>query len=237
MILVPSLLLLLGHSSLGAAECGVLKLQKSRSLGTSIAQNNCTNDSELSVESILKLPAGGRVWLESTSSLQDSERFQIICQNKSTGPLNIKISGAIYPWLRPENAQCKDWVNDRLECNELKSDKKALFCSIAQIKTPSSLPMGRTTSLALRGLQHKTNQNEVEQWSSYIKPEIDLCRKLFASSHPITLSWKINSSGVASAAEIKEPDIDNNLAECAIEVIENFKFPKVEKDTQVTLSF
>lgn len=238
--------LALGNSSLQAADCGVLKLQKSRSVGTSIVSNTCANPNELSVQAVLKLPAGARLWLESSSALADSEHYQIICQNKSTNAFNIKVNSAVYPWISPEDARCNSWVNERLECNELNSDKKALYCSIAQVNAlPSDRPLERTTSLALRGLKHNApntapltiTQDTLDQWSASLKPEINLCRKVFVSTHPITLSWKINTSGDAMNTKIKETNLDQQLEDCITDVVESFKFPQLTKDTQVTLTF
>lgn len=235
-----------GSLDLLAAECGVLKLQKNRSQGANIVKNSCVNTDELSVEAILQIQAGARLWLESESSLQDSGNFQIICQNKSSEPFRIKVNSAILPWISSDGtAQCNSWVNDRLECNGLDTEKKALFCAIAQIKKPPvAQTMERKTSITMRGLNKdkplsdtEDAQVDINQWVSYIKPEIDLCRKLFQTLQPITLSWKIKASGEVTGTTIKEPGIDNQLADCAIEVIENFSFPLFNKDTQITFSF
>ncbi|PXW79673.1 hypothetical protein C8R34_1661 [Nitrosomonas sp. Nm84] len=238
---------LLTHSDLGAAECGILKMQKHRSSGVNVVNNYCTDDSALSLNTILQIPAGARLWLESTNVTQNSENFQIICQNKSIAPVSIKIDRAVLPWINPENnSHCNSWTNDRLECQELNSEIKTLLCAIAQIKkSPVSEMMQRKTSLTLRGLIYKKNnapfsdgvQTGTNQWKADLEPEINLCRKVFQVDDPITINWKIRTDGKITDTSITETNIDNQFTECAIEVIKNFSFPIFEKDIPVILLF
>lgn len=237
----------IGGVPLQAAECGILKLQSNRNPGANIISNSCTSNNQLALASTLQIQAGARLWLESANDSQKSGNFHIICQNKSSEPLKIKVNSPVLPWISPENSsQCNDWANNRLECNESGSEKTALSCAIAQINSPPVIQtMQRKTSLAMRGLKRSTHkptnteasQKDIDQWLSYLKPEIDLCRKVFNTNQPITLSWKIKASGDVVDTLIKESSIDNQLAECAIEVIENFDFPLFEKDTQITFLF
>jgi len=240
------IIFILTPSNLEASECGILKMQKYRNSGVQVANNYCTEESELSLNTILQIPAGARLWLESTNAIQKFEDYQIICQNNSSAPLNIKIDSPILPWISPENdSHCSRWINNRLECQTSNNDEKTLLCAIAQIrKSLASTIMQRKTSFTLRGLNYRRNniasddiQIEADKWKAYLKPEIDLCRKVFQVHYPITMNWKIRTDGKVTDTSITETNFDNQFVECAIEVIKNFSFPAFEKDIPVTLLF
>ncbi len=236
-----------GTFAVQASECGVLKLQKNRSPGTAIVNNSCNESALLAEETLLQLPAESRLWLESIESSSSTENTQIICQNKSSQSVDIKVNSALSPWISPEGlAQCSQWSNGRLECHASNSDKNNLFCASASIKKPPTLSKPeQKTSLSMRGLKSSIakattpaeQQQILNQWINYLKPEIDLCRKIYQISQPITLSWKIKASGEITETSVKETLTDKQFADCAIEVIQNFEFPTFNKDTQVTFSF
>lgn len=227
-----------------ADECGVLKLQINRSPGATVTHNACSEAPFLAIDAIVLLQAGSRVWLESVAA-SNPEKTQIICQNKSTRAIEIKINSDVSPYINPEGlTQCTQWTNSRLECHD--SNNNDLFCASAQIKKlPAVTALQQKTSISMRGfksLHHKAltskdPQQELNQWITYLKPEIDLCRKTYQVTQPITLSWKIKSSGQVTEMTLKESITDKQFADCAIDVIQNSDFPTFDHDTQVSFSF
>ncbi len=240
--------LALASDNLQATECGIFKIQKNRSSGTSVINNNCANANELSLQATLEIQGNTRVWLESLSAFQDADNLLIICQNRSLQSINIQINSPLSPWINLKGAGlCDSWVNQRLECREANTNTGILFCAATQINTASEneTTMQRRSSITLRGLtQNKNNtvslderQPEINKWKISLKPEIDLCRKVFQVNQPITLSWKIKAAGGATDTKIAENGIDDQFAECTTEVIENFGFPSFGNDSQISISF
>lgn len=230
-----------------AAECPILRLQIERSPGTAVSGSHCANKDELSLGAQIQMQPGARFWLESTASAPGGSQFQLICQNNSSSTLNIQVAQPIMPWLQPQApANCSTWQTNRLSCSTPGMDNKALLCAISPKKQQAATSnIQRTTSVTMRGLgEHKDadagDDNEparMNEWLGLIKSEIDLCRVVYETEQPITLSWRVKASGHATDTTVKETLLDNKFAACAVDAINHFAFPPFSKDTNVTFSF
>lgn len=243
LVYLPAIALLLIAISVEASDCGILKIQKNRSSGTVVMNNQCNANDELSLQSILKLPGNGRLWLETVSDT--TENHWIICQNRSALPINILVQNPSSPWIVPAiEEHCEDWVNQRLGCYEAGTQSEILFCAITQINRVTDQPvMQRTSSLAIRGLSKYVTRNMDEQhpaikkWKAALTPEIDLCRKAFRMNDSFALRWFINTAGSLTYTQVPEKVFDRQFIECAADAILHHGFPNLEKDTQITLTF
>lgn len=241
----PGLLLALPPYSL-AEECGLLRMQLSRSPGTDITASHCADKTELSIDSQVQMSAGGRFWLESLPSVPGGAEFQIICQNNSSKAITLKVTQAFLPWLQPQQLEnCSTWLDNRLICGTNENSSKNLVCAIAPKKSrPLAAAMERKNAITMRGLDshpHKPKADpesgQMDDWLVLLKSEIDLCRIAFQSEQTLTLSWKINTSGQVSETSIKESGGNTKFADCALDAIKSFEFPALNKDTQITFSF
>lgn len=230
-----------------ADECSMLKLQTSRSTGAKVVKTSCSDANALTLESQLELGPNSRLWLEAKTDDPLFANWQLICQNKSSSSITLQISQESSPWIKPlSELNCQPWTQDRLECSNSASGAKALMCAIAHVKKAGQIQkVEQTTSFTVRGIKPKTkptsinpsSNREFEQWLANIKPEIDLCKKLYQNSNPVKLSWVVSATGQASETKIEEGQSDMQFGQCAKEVIENIKFPQFEKATQVTFTF
>jgi hypothetical protein len=240
------LLAVVSGSPVSAADCGILRLQKERSTGAEIVVNKCQDAENLGLESIVKLRSNSRVWLESISDYTNSPKFQLICLNKSSESVNIKLANAFLPWVKPEGAiNCYAWINERLECKESTSDQIALICAIALKRMfVVNHEIHKNASVIMRGTDLKEKRNtltdrELAILESLIKNDLNrkfsLCESLF--DRDVTIAWTIRASGqVANVSVAETADIDP-FGNCAIEVIKMHAFPSFSKDIQVSTSF
>lgn len=237
---------MMGVVSVEASGCGVLKIQKNRSTGATILNNQCGNGNELSLQSIIQIQGNARVWLESIS--QETENYWVICQNRSTMPVNINVISSLSPWIRPGgDNQCAQWTNQRLECRETNTQLESLLCAVSQIKKlPNNEVMQRTSSLTIRGLTRShldreivvsEGDSEVIRWKMGIQPGIELCRKVFDTHDPLTVSWVINKLGESTDIQVLGDTTNPQLVECIAEMIGGISFPTFEKTKQIKLSF
>lgn len=240
------LIALSGVTLAGAKECPVLRLQQARSPGTTVIGSQCTNKEELSLGAQIQMQPGARFWMESVAGAGGAQ-FQLICQNNSSATLTINVAQPIMPWLQPQApVSCTTWQTNRLSCSTPGMDNKALLCAISTKKQPpASGNIQRTTSVTMRGLSDhnasgSADEDEparMDEWLGMIKSEIDLCRMVYQTEQPITLSWKVKASGQAMDTSVKETMVDNKFAACAVDAINHFSFPTFSKDTLVTFSF
>ncbi len=238
---VFSLLLILLSTRSLAGECSVLRIQTHRTLGATITNNKCPVGTGLSLESVIELQAGTRVWLESVEKRQNAEGFQIVCLNKSSSAQKLKIVSADFPWLASLNLQdCKTWLANRLVCKQPQNQHEALLCAITPKPSPGFRAVQSKTSVTVRGFdKHLKAQSSYEQrtLANFVAPGINLCRKLLNTNQPITLTWTIGVSGTASNASVVESVVDKPFAACALDALEHIDFPAVTHDTRVTVSF
>jgi hypothetical protein len=128
---IPFSGLMLASTHLLAAECGVLHFQKNRSSGTEVRHNQCASNTDLGLGTELELRENARVWLESPKTKPEDSSMQIMCQNKSSSPIKIKISKPFLTWIEPVGfTQCKVWVANRLTCKYAKHLDTVLICAI-----------------------------------------------------------------------------------------------------------
>lgn len=222
------LLSLLVVNSYASNPCGVLRLQKLPKPGVDIINNQCINN-QLALASVLQLQPDASVRLESSSGDSEAPRVQIICQNKSSLPLKIKVTSASLPWIQPEQnfIVCNDWVNGRMECNKLKSAKKVLICAIP-LKMRTG-PPGQATNMEIEEVNYELKKKVV--------PKIEGCRKEFPSDQGLTLSWTIKSNGVVADTAISQDINKDEFVECAVDVIEGSIFPQFDNDILFTHEF
>lgn len=243
---------LLFVNSCAVTQCGVLQLQKAAKPEITVSNNRCTG-SDMALESILYLQAGVSVRLVSISGEPAASAQQIVCWNQSPLPLKIKVDSASSPWIRPEQKliHCNDWLNGRLECNEARSDKKALLCAISgQANAIGLLGILSKTSVKMRdpkpadvdiddGSIKIVRQHVDDLLKRDITPQIDQCRKDNPSDQSdqiLTLAWTIKSGKVIDAT-IPENISEDEFVKCAVEVIKRYPFPQFENDIPVTYKF
>jgi hypothetical protein len=220
-----------------ATECGVLHLQATRNQGITINHNACNSATALAVEAILEIPAGSRLWLESPATVSDAVTFQLICQNKSSAPLKIKVKRPVSPWIEPLGVACNAWIDNRLVCSKDHADT-ALLCVIAEKTRPRvAHTIQPKTSLTMRGGFSQQSPDDLQQWANFVKPGIDLCREILNAQQPITLTWTIKPSGQILDASVAESALDKQFAACALEAVANSHFPAVTHDESVTFEF
>jgi hypothetical protein len=234
--------LLLANVDLLAAECGVLHLQKTRSADIEISNNHCPNTTEFSLESVLELQAGTRIWLESPETTAATTTFQLICQNNALSPLKIKISSPLLPWIKPlDLIECNDWVDNRLECHQTGHQGAALLCAIAQKPTHiTAQTIQLKTSLTMRSVNNQPPTpapDALQKLAALVKPGIALCRKIVNTAQAITLNWIIKPSGAVTNATITLAPDDTQLANCALEALENSRFPALANELSMTFKF
>ena len=239
--------LALGTTALQASECGFLKLQKNRSLGATVSENACADPNDLGVDTHIQIAPGSRAWFEVLAESAANTNTQIICQNKSATPVDLKVVGTKLPWITvPEPFHCQAWTHEHLVCSTDGSDKNALLCAQAQIKKTElqQKPEQQHTSLAMRGLKapkpksELTNdQNLLKQWLVRLKPQIDLCRKTLQIEQTLTLNWKFTDTGKMTEATVKEADLNQAFVDCALEGVKGVQAPQLSKATDFAYSF
>lgn len=234
-----------------AADCPLLKLQQMRSSGTDVSGSHCPNKEDLSVDSVLSVAPGARFWLESSVNNPADIAFQLICQNKSSHSITLKVAQASQPWLQADaSLKCSPWQSNRLACSEANGDANALMCALSAKKTSHDVGLApgtanvvaldtRTSSVTVRGIgSHKNVDPALEPWMAMLKSEIDLCRAVSDSDQPITLSWELKANGQVKGAVVKNTGVDSKFAACSLDALHNFSFPKIDKDTyHVTSAF
>jgi hypothetical protein len=234
--------LILSSTSGLAAECSILRLQTHRGLGAAITHNKCPSATDLSLESVIELQAGTRVWLESVEKSQQAEGYQIVCLNKSSAVQKLKIIRANSPWLASLSLpDCSSWLANRLACKQPHNQNEILLCAISQKPSPVVMRAVQSkTSVTVRGFDdHLQRQSPPEQrkWARFVSPGINLCRRLLNTNQAITLSWTIETTGTVSHASIVESGIDRQFSACVLEALEHIDFPDVAHETRLTASF
>lgn len=179
-------------SSVMAAECGQAKLVEAGSSGVSVSQNTCQEQSRVTIGSVLELLPGSRMWLKFDPNLA-GESFQLICQNKSAGAVNVNIASTATPWIKPQGLKnCEQWKNNKLFCEGSGGEKNSFFCAIASAKPDKSKnPMEVTTSVKMRGIPMPAVV-PVEDVIKSIKPDIELCKNLYNVSEKAEMSWTVS---------------------------------------------
>ena len=210
-------------------------------MGVTITNNDCLNSSNLALDSLVEIQAGTRLWLESLGNNQDTENVQLICQNESTLPMNIKLSSASFPWIELVGLMhCNPWIDNRLTCKQADNKTPALLCAIARTSNNSQNggAQNNKTSVTMRGIGKSISvqsTDDLNKWIDIAKPSIDLCRKMLNSMQPITLMGNINAIGEVSTSAIMELDIDKPFEVCALEAFANSRFPGAP--TKLSLTF
>lgn len=228
--------LILVNAQVLASECSVLRLQKMRSVGTAVINNACAIETDLGINSVLELQGGTRFWLESPEISSTPGLFQVICQNQSAAPVKVRINSPILPWIAPVDlADCNAWVDNQLACHP------SLRCAIAQkaqhLPTPALYQKTSVTMRSVRASSKIAADTASTQWAAFVKPGVELCRKVTTAHNPITLSWQITPTGEVSEAAVVSPEANPQFAGCALEALHNSQFPVPAEAVSVSYQF
>ena len=226
-------------TELRASECGMMRYLQERSSGVVIRNNQCHENAKISIGTEFELTSGARLWLKSLPQVNSDNYFQLICQNNSTSLVGLSVSSMFIPWINPKGLNnCSSWVDNKLSCEDLQGNKNQLFCVIASIKKPEfkvASKIERKTSVTMRNL----DGIKVDKIIAAIEPEIELCRALYQDRRPINVSWKINTSAIATNVQIHQARQGNQqpLYECVKTVVSNFAYPKLTSSVTVVHTF
>lgn len=188
-----------------AAECGQAKLIEAGSVGVNVTKNTCQESSRLEVGSILELSSGSRMWLKFDPNAK-GEVFQLICQNKSAGIVDVNFTGAAMPWIKPQNLKnCDSWKANKFSCESQDGEKNSFFCAVAGTKLDNlNTTPERTTSLKMASTTTPEITTSVKMRSLFpaaipvddiiknIKPDIELCKSLYQVSGKLEMSWTVS---------------------------------------------
>ena len=230
-----------------AGSCIALTVQKDRSPGATVVANECRDDENLALGSVVQMNGGARLWLKSQAEARSDSNFQVICQNKSIDQLQIEVVSPFLPWIKPKNVdQCGSWAGDRLSCNDAVSGMPILFCAIARIRNLEyDNVIQRKTSVTMRGVVGQSGalsagageSADLEKIIDSLRPEVDLCKKVFQSQAAIALSWTIGVDGRVHDAEAQGGRSTDALISCALDVVRNFAFPPLTEAVHITHNF
>ena len=240
-------ILLSVNTDVSATECGVMRLQQSRSIGVAVKGNRCEKLPSLSVGATIELSENGRVWLLSSQGSSSGSGFQMICQNETNNTLQLEFSEFMPPWLNVSKLnRCTGWVNNKLSCEEKNEGRNGLYCVLAFNLPATSKQSGRierTTSVKMRGLNISLQSPDTSahmdktQVLAAIEPDLVLCKQLNQVTTNIKVSWRV---GVDSHVKqmIVNPAGQNqhHFSACAKNVIETFQYPEFSDVTAFELN-
>ncbi|HQV87710.1 MAG TPA: hypothetical protein PLP93_11415 [Nitrosomonas sp.] len=233
-------ILIINSKELQASEC-FLKLQNKKSSGTTVFNNNCRKESELSLNALLEIKEDTRLWLESKVIHNNTENYWLICQNRASAPIRIVVNSEILPWITPDSTSKCNRLANRMECFDTSTERETLFCATGKItKKPPEIE--RTTSVTVRSETNKPspnhNHHDINTLKTFFEPRINLCRNIFPNSNSIELTLSIKASGeITDVIVKKESGIQRQLEDCVTEVIKDSILSVSEKDTLASISF
>lgn len=228
-----------------ASECGILRLQGSRSYGAEVYKNTCAQAENLSKGTRLKLKPNSRLWLNSIHAVANTSTYKMVCQNQSSATVELSLETSFIPWIRPDSKViCGDWVEQRLECKEPGANKVALVCAIAKNnEVEVTHEVLQSASITLRGGKNKndTNQSAITQNAALnaiiekeLNPKIALCEKFYDQEKTIT--WTINPNGKVTAIALKN-SVADRFTRCVFRTIKAQSFPAAAKAIQISSSY
>lgn len=234
---LPFWVLMSVNASVLAAECGVLHFQKNRSSKTNVHLNQCPSDTDLSLGTELELGVGARVWLESFKTNASDNNMQIMCQNKSSATVRIKIAKPYLTWIEPLGFErCSTWsVNKPLTCQTTDANV-GLKCAITphkQVAIKSQDSEGG--AVIVRGGGPK--KLKVITYSSTIASDVQLCRDILGINTPFTVTATLTTNGAVVSAAVPAPELDPQFVGCALDALNTHNFPSVTVDTPINMQF
>jgi len=189
----------------------------------------------------------GRLWL--TGNETAGGFVEIVCQNLSTEPVNVQLTGMEKPWVTiTEPAQCNDWQKNLLIC-PVGEMTKGFFCKITERITDNVAEGAKkqksasvnVRSISIQEISEKSTEGRqyLQERIGYYAAGIDLCNTMFKRKGNIIISWIIYAGGAVDKVEIDSQTLpeDNEIAECIAEQIPSWKLPEWEKDSQITYQF
>jgi len=236
--LMVGVLFLMSYQA-NASECGVMQLQSNRSSGVSMENNDCQDQPYVSIGTVFDLSSKGRLWLKSNASKFKGSEFQMICQNRTMNSLRLEFSDMLLPWLSQSKLNnCTGWVDNKLSCDGINSEKGGILCALSFIKSNKSTKtkqVERTTSVKMRDIKSLLESKPVildkQQILEAIKPELNLCKKINDTKQGLKVSWVVQEA-VVSDIELTTSNKLNKqvLSNCLEAVIRSTIYPKSTKE-------
>jgi hypothetical protein len=225
-----------------AVECEAMQFLKNKSQGVSVLNNLCEAENKMSIGSRFILTPGGRLWLKAHTD--NNIDFQLICQNRAARTVEVEFSNTFSPWITPKGfAQCSDWINHKLSCQNGRSIKNDFICAIAVIKPPEYQKvtnLERTTSVKMRTVNADKKRTETVRLSDpelinavmvVIRSEVKLCRDLYQVEHPATVFWRVDVLGRIEKLSFANGDhLEPQFRSCVESVVKNVTYPKFNEN-------
>ena len=226
-----------------AVECATMQFLKNKSQGISVKNNLCGVEDKVSVGSIFTMIPGARLWLKSQSA--DNTGFQLICQNRTTRPVEVKFSNTVSPWIVPKGfSQCSQWINNKLSCIDDDSTANDFICATAVIEAPEYIKVSsleRTTSVKMRSfnpdeINRLTKPELINMVEGSIHSEVGLCRDLYRTKLVGKVTWTLDKIRRIEKLSFANTDnLDQQFHSCVESVIHNFSYPKFKEAVAFSL--
>ena len=189
----------------------------------------------------------GRLWLTGNETREGF--VEIVCQNLSPVPVRVEMTSAEMPWISvADPASCKDWQKNILIC-AVGDMPKGVFCKINERtvvaadegarKQASASVNVRAVELRESGSEGVSEQQYLQERIEYYAAGIDLCYTMYEKTGDIVVNWIIYGGGAVDKVTLDSRTVpeDDKLANCIMEQIPAWRFPKWEKDSQVSYQF
>ena len=190
----------------------------------------------------------GRLWL--TGQEDAAGYYELLCQNRSSGDVQVEITSNEFPWLAVSSPQsCNAWSGELLVCpaNGL---AKGVFCKVSKkSKQPpmSVATRAQTASVGVRAIELAEDQEDQVDYNAYLlqiivryQTGIELCGAMHGVAGPVVIAWDIYDGGATGKVEVdreKSHQQDLGRAECIADQIQDWRFPRWKKDYRVAYRF
>ena len=190
----------------------------------------------------------GRLWLTGEEDM--AGYYELLCQNRTSGDVEVEITSGEFPWLTvasPEN--CASWTGDLLVCPAY-GQAKGVFCKVSKKAKQSLINLAmraQTASVGVRSIEMAEDQEDRIDYNAYLlqmivqyQTGIELCGAMHGVSGPVVIAWNIYDGGTTGKVDVdkeKSDPRDLGRAQCIAEQIEDWRFPKWKKDYRVAYRF
>ena len=189
----------------------------------------------------------GRLWLTGNETREGF--VEIVCQNLSPESIRVELTSTEMPWISVAGpAHCNDWQKNILICS-VGDMPKGVFCKInertlvvadegSRKQTSASVNV-RAVDLRESGSGGLDEQQYLQERIEYYGAGIDLCYTMYERTGDIVVNWIIYGGGAVDKVMLDSKLVpeDDKLANCIMEQIPAWRFPKWEKDSQVSYQF
>jgi hypothetical protein len=189
----------------------------------------------------------GRLWLTGNETREGF--VEIVCQNLSSESVHVELTSMEMPWISVvEPAKCNDWKKNILICS-VGDMAKGLFCKINErtiVVAGEGSRKQTSASVNVRAVDLQEDQSEelnethyLQERIEYYEAGIDLCNTMHERSGNIVINWVIYGGGAVDKVSIDSQTAseDDEVAKCIAEQIPLWRFPRWEKDSQVSYQF